>query len=105
MAEEKNTDSISEMDNMILLQDERGRDIPFEFLDLLEYEGKEYVVLLPAEDDGTGENDEVVILEVLPVQENPDLEQYVSVESEEILNAVFEIFKEKFKDAFNFIDE
>ena len=74
-------------------------------LDLLEYEGKEYVVLLPAEDDGTGENDEVVILEVLPVQENPDLEQYVSVESEEILNAVFEIFKEKFKDAFNFIDE
>ncbi|HIZ07319.1 MAG TPA: DUF1292 domain-containing protein [Candidatus Eubacterium avistercoris] len=105
MAEEKNTDSIPEMDNMILLQDERGRDIPFEFLDLLEYEGKEYVVLLPAEDDGTGENDEVVILEVLPVQENPDLEQYVSVESEEILNAVFEIFKEKFKDAFNFIDE
>ena len=105
MAEEKNTDSISEMDNMILLQDERGRDIPFEFLDLLEYEGKEYVVLLPAEDDGTGENDEVVLLEVLPVQGNPDLEQYVSVESEEILNAVFEIFKEKFKDAFNFIDE
>ena len=98
MAEEKNTDSIPEMDNMILLQDERGRDIPFEFLDLLEYEGKEYVVLLPAEDDGTGENDEVVILEVLPVQD-------VSVESEEILNAVFEIFKEKFKDAFNFIDE
>ena len=95
MAEEKNTDSIPEMDNMILLQDERGRDIPFEFLDLL----------LPAEDDGTGENDEVVILEVLPVQGNPDLEQYVSVESEEILNAVFEIFKEKFKDAFNFIDE
>ena len=105
MAKEKNTDSIPEMDNIILLQDERGRDIPFEFLDLLEYEGKEYVVLLPAEDDGTGENDEVVILEVLPVQENPDLEQYVSVESEEILNAVFEIFKEKFKDAFNFIDE
>ena len=105
MAEEKNTDSIPEMDNMILLQDERGRDIPFEFLDLLEYEGKEYVVLLPAEDDGTGENDEVVILEVLPVQGHPDLEQYVSVESEEILNAVFEIFKEKFKDAFNFIDE
>lgn len=105
MAEEKHTDSIPEMDNMILLQDERGRDIPFEFLDLLEYEGKEYVVLLPAEDGGTGENDEVVILEVLPVQRNPDLEQYVSVESEEILNAVFEIFKEKFKDTFNFIDE
>ena len=41
MAEEKNTDSISEMDNMILIQDERGRDIPFEFLDLMEYEGKE----------------------------------------------------------------
>ena len=105
MEKEKNTDINSELDNTIILQDEAGRDVPFEFLDLLEYEGKEYVVLLPVQEDGAGENDEVVILEILPVEGDPDLEQYASVESEEILNAVFEIFKEKFKDAFNFIDE
>ena len=31
-------------------------------------------------------------------------ETYVSVDDENVLNAVFEIFKEKFKDEFNFVD-
>ena len=31
-------------------------------------------------------------------------ESYVSVDDEEVLNKVFEIFKEKFKDDFNFVD-
>ena len=33
-----------------------------------------------------------------------DEESYTSVEDEEILNKVFEIFKDKFKDEFNFVD-
>ena len=32
-------------------------------------------------------------------------ESYVSVEDEDVLNKVFEIFKEKFKDDFDFVDE
>ena len=32
-------------------------------------------------------------------------ESYVGVEDEEILNKVFAIFKEKYKDEFNFVDE
>ena len=46
---------------------------------------------------------EVVILK-LEDTENEDEESYVSVEDEDILNAVFEKFKEKFKDDFNFVD-
>ena len=88
------------LDNMIRLNDEDGNEILFEFLDLIEYDNKEYVVLLPAGDDG---GDEVVILRLEEVDD--ETEAYNSVEDEDILNAVFEIFKEKFKDEFNFIDE
>ena len=37
-------------------------------------------------------------------EENSEEESYVGVEDEEILNKVFEIFKEKFKDEFDFVD-
>ena len=37
-------------------------------------------------------------------EENSDEESYVSVDDEETLTAVFEIFKEKFKEEFNFTD-
>ena len=73
-----------------------------EFLDLIEYNEEEYVILLPVEDEISEEPGEVVILKVESTSE--DEESYVSVEDEEVLNNVFEIFKEKFKDEFNFTD-
>lgn len=88
------------LDNMIRLNDEDGNEILFEFLDLIVYDNQEYVVLLPAGDNG---GDEVVILRLEEVDD--ETESYVSVDDEDTLNAVFEIFKEKFKDEFNFIDE
>ena len=91
-----------ELDNIIVLNDENGEEVKFEFLDLVELDGEEYVVLLPAEDDE--EEGEVVILKVEDT-ESEEEESYVSVDDEEILNKVFEIFKEKFKDEFNFVDD
>ena len=92
-----------ELDNIIILNDEDGNEVQFEFLDLIELDGEEYVVLLPVEDDEE-EDGEVVILKVEDTDWE-DEESYVSVDDQEILNKVFEIFKEKFKDEFNFIDE
>ena len=91
-----------ELDNVLVLNDEDGNEVEFEFLDLIEYEGEEYVVLLPVEED-TEEPGEVVILK-LEDTESEDEESYVSVEDEQVLNKVFEIFKEKFEDEFNFVD-
>ena len=91
-----------ELDNIIVLNDEDGNEVQFEFLDLIELDGEEYVVLLPTEDDE--EEGEVVILKVEDTDSEEE-ESYVSVDDEETLNKVFEIFKEKFKDEFNFIDE
>lgn len=94
-----------ELDNVIVLNDEDGNEVKFEFLDLVELDDEEYVVLLPilenedAEDDG-----EVVILKLEDTDEDSDEESYVGVEDEEILNRVFAIFKEKFKDEFDFVD-
>ena len=90
-----------ELDNIVVLNDENGEEVEFEFLDLIEYEGEEYVVLLPVEE--TEEAGEVVILK-LEDTESEDEESYVSVDDDEVLNKVFEIFKEKFKDDFNFVD-
>ena len=98
MSEDTNNE---ELDNIILLNDEEGNETEFEFLDLIEFEDEEYVVLLPV--DESEEAGEVVILK-LEDTESEDEESYVSVDDEEILNKVFEIFKEKFKDDFNFVD-
>ena len=94
-----------ELDNIVTLKDEDGNDVKFEFLDLIDYEGEEYVVLLPAEEAEDAEPEEVVILQLeKDADENSDEGTYVSVDDENVLNAVFEIFKEKFKDEFNFVD-
>lgn len=83
-------------DNIVTLNDEYGNEVQFEFLDLVEYNGEEYVVLLPADD----EDGEVVILKVEAIDDDND--SYTSVEDEDILMAVFQIFKNKFKDEFDF---
>ena len=98
MSEDTNNE---ELDNIIVLNDEEGNEAEFEFLDLIEYDGEEYVVLLPVEE--SEDAGEVVILK-LEDTESEDEESYVSVDDEDVLNKVFEIFKEKFKDDFNFVD-
>ena len=87
-----------EESSIITMTDENGADVDFEYLDCIEYEGKEYLVLIPAEE----ESNEIVILEVEPVDD--ELENYLAVESEEVLNAVYAIFKDRYKDVLDFAD-
>ncbi len=94
-----------ELDNIVILNDEAGNEVKFEFLDLVELDEEEYVVLLPVDDEGEEDEGEVVILKVEDNDDNElDEESYVSIDDEETLNRVFEIFKEKFKDDFDFVD-
>ena len=93
-----------DLDNVVILNDEDGNEVRFEFLDLVELEDEEYVVLLPIAEEGEEEEGEVVILKVEDTDEESDEESYVSVDDDETLNKVFEIFKEKFKDDFDFVD-
>ena len=84
--------------SIITLTDENGVDTDFEYLDCIEYNGVEYLVVMPAEEDAN----EIVILEVEPVDE--ENENYLAVADEKLLNAVYEIFKERWKDELNFED-
>ena len=84
--------------SILTLTDENGVDTDFEYLDVIEYEGKEYLFLLPADE----ENTEVVIFEIQPVDE--ENENYLAVEDEAVLNTVYEMFKEKYQDVLTFED-
>ena len=82
--------------SILTLTDENGQDVDFEYLDCIDYQGTEYLVLMPEGED------EIVIMEVEPVDE--ENENYLAVEDEAVLDAVYAIFKEKFKDILTFED-
>ena len=96
---EENKDLLPEEDNLVTFVDENGEEVTFEYMDCIEYQGKEYLALLPVDEE---ESNEVVILEVEPVDE--ENENYLSVEDEAVLEAVYAIFKENFKDILTFDD-
>ena len=82
--------------SILTLTDENGQDTDFEYLDCIAYQDKEYLVLMPKGED------EIVIMEIEPVDE--ENENYLAVEDEAVLDAVYGIFKEKFKDILTFED-
>lgn len=97
-------ENMEELDNIIVLNNENGEEVKFEFLDLIDLDDEQYVVLLPLAEGEEEEEGEVVILKLEDTDEDSDEESYVSVDDEEILMKVFNIFKEKFKDEFDFSD-
>lgn len=96
---EENKDLLAEDEAYIItLTDENGEDMEFEYMDCIEYEGKEYLALLPTDE----ESNEIVLLEIEPVDE--ENENYIAIEDEATLQAVYGIFKERFKDILTFED-
>ena len=87
-----------EESDILSLTDENGQEVEFEYLDSVEFEGKEYLILMPLDE----ESNEIVILEIQPVDE--ENENYVAVEDEAILDTVYGIFKERYKDVLDFAD-
>ena len=92
----ENEEILQEEESILTLTDENGVETNFEYLDCIEYEGKEYLVLMPEE------SNEIVILEVQPVDE--ENENYIAVEDETILEIVYSIFKDRYKDVLQFED-
>ena len=87
-----------DLENMVTMIGDDGKEYQFEVLDVIEYCGHDYVVLL-----GEGEN-EVSILQIEPCDDDEEMESYTAIEDEDILQAVFDIFKENNKDIFDFAD-
>ena len=87
-------------DELFILSDGNGQEMSFHFLDLVLYEGKEYLVLLPAEGPYI---DEVVILRH-ERGERPEDEGYEGVEDPATIQAVYSLFRENNRDQFIFGD-
>lgn len=80
MADTKNEIMNEEDQGMLItLEDENGQEVEFEFLDVIEFEGTEYIVLIENDEDA----DEVVILQINQIDE--DTEEYVSIDDEDTL--------------------
>ncbi|MDO4174309.1 MAG: DUF1292 domain-containing protein [Eubacteriales bacterium] len=90
-------ENMEELEGVMTLINENGEEVEYEFIDSITYENAEYVVLLPVED---GDCEAVI----LAVEEEDDMENYVAVDDEDILAAVYEIFKERFADQLDFED-
>ena len=94
-----NENILEEMENegaLITLTDDEGNEVEFEFLDVIEYDGDDYIVLIENDVDA----DEVVILKIIALDE--ETEEYVSIDDEEILQTVFDMFKKKYEGDINF---
>jgi uncharacterized protein YrzB (UPF0473 family) len=93
-------------EDIVELVDENGEEVEFEHLDTIEKNGKEYVVLLPIEGEASETEqaaDEIVILRIDHGDDGED--SFVSVEDETELNSVFEEFKLRMEDEYNFEEE
>ena len=62
---ENNEILMEEEDSILTLTDENGEEMQFEYMDCIEYQGKEYLILMPLEEESA----EIVILEIQPVDE------------------------------------
>lgn len=78
-------------DSIITLTDDQGIEVDFLLLDVVEYDEKDFLVLLPLEDEAD-EEDNVLILQAV---RNGDEESYIGVEDETVLNAVFNLFTQQ----------
>lgn len=90
---------MEENKNIMTLTDENGNNVDQELLDIIELEGKIYTVFYL-----TVEGDTEVL--ILRVEDSDNIEQseYVVEQDEKIINKVFSIFKEKYKDEIKFED-
>lgn len=91
---------LPENEYLVDLIDEDGNTVTFEHLDTVQYQGKDYVICIPYDEDEEVVT-EVVIFQIHKDEEEDCLEQ---VEDGEILSAVYRLFQDRNADLFEFED-
>jgi uncharacterized protein YrzB (UPF0473 family) len=82
-----------EKDNVIVLVDESGKEIEFQYLMTVDHNDEEYVCLIPADGSAsTEEGDQVVIMKLIRSKDGE--EQLVNIEDEDEYEAVFDRLQE-----------
>ena len=77
-------------DFFVSFTDEQGRANNFEILAVIEYEGRDYAVMLP-ENDSPSYNGMVYIFEIAEELDS-DTDTYLGVEDQSVIDAVYDLF-------------
>lgn len=100
MSQNKNNAPLEEEEALIYeFQDEDGNIFKFEFLDTIEFEGKDYAVLLPITENGDAEP--VHIFEVIEELDS-EYNTYAGIDDQDLVDRIYAAFMEKHKDIFDF---
>ncbi len=87
------------MDNQtIVLINDDGEELNLQLLDVCEYEDKEYAIMMEVT---VSDEAEIYIFEVVEDEDDNEA-SYYDVEDDDVLEAVFEIFKDEYQDVFQF---
>lgn len=93
----ENEELDEENGNYITLTDDDGNDVSFEVIGEVEYQERYFAVMLPFDEDDDG----VVILEIMP-SDDEEMGEFLSIDDEELLQAVFEKFKSEYNGEYEF---
>ena len=93
MSEELDEELDGEEDELIELVDDDGKVLNFKLLDVTEYKGVKYTLLLPAETNEEIAEDEVVIFRL-----NEEEETLEPIEDEALLEEVFDFYTQETED-------
>lgn len=95
MSKNKNNNQ-QEENEVFVLHDEDGNEERFELLDTVEYDGRDFAVLLPIPEVGEPNEELLYVLEIVEDLDDPEYDNYVGIEDDETIDAVFEIFKKQY---------
>ena len=96
-----------ERDDIVVLVDENGEEEEFEYIDSMEMNGNNYVILSPLGKNDNADDDFEEVVVILKVDNKEDGEEsFITIEDEKELDDVFEEFKSRMEEEFSFdLDE
>ncbi len=90
-----------ERENIVVLFDDEGNELHLEVLDIIEEQDNRYAVGVDVNQDE--EEDTVLIMRIIEAGEDEDILEPIEDENE--LQRIFEIFKERMQDQFEFVED
>lgn len=88
-----------DVNKVIVLSDDLGNETEIEYIDSATFEGKEYALFMPLEND----DDEVIIMQYDNVSK--DYDSFIPVSDRRILEGVYETLRQKYAPALAELDE
>ena len=82
--------------DFVTIIDDEGNEFELEHLDTAEMNGSLYMAFVPADIDEDDDDFGLIILEVVPDEDGED--SFASIDDEDELNMVFELFVERLSD-------